>query len=51
VIIEGISDNHLGLVPGQFYYSQTDGSLTPEPTMAQIGVAISPTELLVDIER
>ena len=51
VIIHGISAHHSTLVPGMLYYVQPDWSLTPEATGIRIGVAISPTELLVDVER
>ena len=51
VILHGISDHHSSLVPGAFYYGQPDGSLTATATDTRVGVAISPTELLLDIER
>lgn len=51
VIIHGISTHHFELVPGMLYYVQPDWSLTPEPTGIRIGFAISPTELLVNVER
>ncbi len=51
VILHGISDHHSGLVPGKFYYAQPDGSLTANWTSTRIGLAISATELLLDIER
>ena len=51
VIIHGISDHHSGLVPGLLYYAGPDGSLTAEWTSTKIGIAVSPTELLLDIER
>ena len=51
VVIHGVSSNHVGLIPGRFYYHQTDGSLTTDWTNTRIGVAISSTELLLDIEH
>jgi len=51
VVIQGVSSNHVGLVPGKFYYHQTDGSLSTDWTNTRIGVAISSTELLLDIEH
>ena len=51
VIIHGISDHHSGLVPGVTYYAQPDGSLTATDTDTRVGVAITATELLLDIER
>ncbi len=51
VIIHGISAHHSMLAQGMIYYVQPDWSLTPEPTGIRVGVAISPTELLVDVER
>jgi len=51
IIINGISDNHSGLVIGKLYYANTDGTLTKNPTPVKAGLAISPTELLLDIQR
>ncbi len=51
VIIQGISGHHSGLVPGMIYYVQPDWSLTPETAGIRIGIAVSPTELLLDVER
>jgi hypothetical protein len=51
VIIHGVSDNHSSLTPGAFYYAQQDGSITPNWTSTQVGLAISSTELLLDIQR
>jgi hypothetical protein len=48
VIISGVSDVHSGLVPGQFYYLQQDGSLDLTPTGYRVGLAISETELILD---
>jgi hypothetical protein len=48
VIISGVSDVHIGLVPGKVYYLQADGSLGLTPTDYRIGLAISETELILD---
>jgi len=50
VIISGVSDVHTALVPGHIYYSTAAGSLTTEETTWPIGLAISETELLLDID-
>ena len=49
VIIGGVSDMHTGLIPGEIYYRDTSGSLTTSETDWLIGLAISDTELLLDI--
>jgi len=51
VIIHGISDNHSGLTPGLVYYILPDGSLTTAFTGVKAGLAISETELLLDIQQ
>ena len=51
VVIQGVSSSHSGLVPGESYYHQLDGSLDANATDTKIGVAISSTDLLLDIER
>jgi hypothetical protein len=48
VIISGVSDVHTGLVPGEMYYLQSDGSLGLAPTAHRVGLAISETELILD---
>jgi hypothetical protein len=48
VIISGVSDVHSGLVPGQMYYLQEDGSLGLTPTQDRVGLAISETDLILD---
>jgi hypothetical protein len=48
VILGGVSDVHSGLVPGTMYYLQADGSLGLTPTDYRVGLAISPTELILD---
>ena len=48
VIIDGVSDVHIGLVPGEMHYVQEDGSLGLTPTMHRVGLAISETELMLD---
>ena len=50
VIIDGVSDVHSGLTPGEIYYSDTSGGLTTSKTPRKIGLAISATELLLDID-
>jgi hypothetical protein len=51
VIIHGISNHHSGLIPGKLYFAQPDGTLTANHTSTRIGLAVSETELLIDIER
>jgi hypothetical protein len=51
VVIQGVSSSHSGLIPGQSYYHQLDGGLDAIGTDTRIGLAISSTELLLDIER
>ena len=51
VILHGVSDHHSGLQTGKLYYALPDGGLTSQPTPVRAGLALSPTELLVDIER
>ena len=51
VILHGISDHHAGLIPPTFYYAESDGGLTATETSTRVGIAISSTELLLDIER
>jgi hypothetical protein len=48
VIITGVSDVHSGLVPGETYYLQGDGSLGLTPTAYRVGRAISKSELILD---
>jgi hypothetical protein len=48
VVVEGIADLPGGLVPGQVYYWQGDGSLGTAPTLTRVGLALSETELLLD---
>jgi hypothetical protein len=48
VALEGIADAHAGLTPGRIYYWQEDGSLGPTPTLTQVGLALSESELLLD---
>jgi len=50
VIIGGVSDVHSGLTPGKVYYSEFTGGLTASRTPREIGLAISDTELLLDID-
>jgi hypothetical protein len=49
VVMYGIADNYVNLVPGSVYHLQPDGSLATDPNRAGIGVAVSQTELLVRI--
>ncbi|MHC4425948.1 MAG: hypothetical protein ACYSYV_07625 [Planctomycetota bacterium] len=50
VVIQGVSDNHAGLVPGATYYARPDGSVTGSKTPSFIGVAVSQSELLIRTE-
>jgi hypothetical protein len=50
VVIEGISDLHTGLTSGELYYRDTSGNLTTDVTYWPIGLAISSTELLLDLD-
>jgi hypothetical protein len=47
-IISGVSDVHSGLVSGEVYYLQADGSLGLARTADGVGLAISETELILD---
>ncbi len=49
VIISGVSDLHSDLIPGDLYYSTATGTLTSFETPWPVGLAISETELLMDI--
>jgi hypothetical protein len=51
VLLNGVSENHSSLSPGTNYYSLPDGSLTTTTTSAPVGLALSPTALLLDIQR
>ncbi|MBN1866684.1 hypothetical protein JW916_05285 [Candidatus Sumerlaeota bacterium] len=51
VIVGGVSDNHSGLTPGKYYYAQDDGSLTDTTQNTRVGMAVSATEILLDMER
>ncbi len=51
VIIGGVSDVHTDLISGETYYLQSDGSLGLQPTIDQIGLAISETELILSLMR
>ena len=50
VILKGIDNNQSGLTVGKIYYANTDGSLTTSVTSQKIGLAISATEILLDID-
>ncbi len=50
VIIGGVSDVHSGLTQGEMYYIDISGDLTTSETDRRIGLAISDTELLLDID-
>ena len=50
VIISGVSDVHSGLTPGEIYYSGLTGGLTTSRTPRRVGLAISDTELLLDMD-
>ncbi|NUN96118.1 MAG: hypothetical protein HUU16_08075 [Candidatus Omnitrophica bacterium] len=47
VLVSGVSEVHAGLTPGSFYFGQPDGSLDTSFTDAPIGMALSPSTLLV----
>ena len=51
VVIGGVSDMHSGLTPGALYYANASGSLTTDVTAYRVGLAISSTEILLDIDR
>ena len=51
VIIEGISDNHAGLIPGMTYYANAKNTLSLDKKLARIGLALSPSEILLDMNR
>ncbi len=51
VTMGGISDIHSGLTVGEHYYCDLYGNLTTSPTSRGIGIAISTSELLLDIEE
>jgi len=48
VVIDGVSAAHSGLIPGQVYYWQGDGSLGITPTRERVGLSLSASELLLD---
>jgi hypothetical protein len=48
VVVEGVSDVHTGLIPGQVYYWQDDGSLGTTHSRFRVGLAMSDAELLLD---
>lgn len=50
VIIGGVSDIHSGLTPGDIYFSDASGGLTTFATTRRIGLALSNSELLLDID-
>ena len=47
VIIDGVSDVHLGLTSGSVYYVDGNGTLTTSVTSNKIGFATSATELIL----
>ena len=52
MIIEGVSDVHSGLTPNSVYYADINGDLTSSVvTSIRVGLAISPTEILLDGNR
>ena len=51
VIISGVSDVHSDLLPGELYYSHTSGNLTTYVSDWPVGLALSATEILIDIDR
>ncbi|MFC2034500.1 hypothetical protein ACFLUJ_00010 [Chloroflexota bacterium] len=46
VIIDGVSNVHSGLTPGEVYYATPSGDLTTDLTDYEIGLAISENEIL-----
>ncbi|MCP4710026.1 MAG: hypothetical protein GY869_15490, partial [Planctomycetes bacterium] len=48
VIIQGVSDAHSALSSGSYYYGDLSGNLGLVATPNRIGLAISPTEILMD---
>ncbi|MCP4713313.1 MAG: hypothetical protein GY869_32185 [Planctomycetes bacterium] len=50
VIIDGVSDVHSGLITGEVYYSDNAGDLTTNVTNHRLGLALSPTEILLSAQ-
>lgn len=50
VVTGGVSDLHSGLTPGRVYYLDLDGSLTTAHTPWPVGLAISSSQILLDID-
>ena len=48
VVIGGVSSSHTGLISGTTYYSDGGGNLVTGWTAFKVGLAISPTELLLN---
>ncbi|MCP4709833.1 MAG: hypothetical protein GY869_14515, partial [Planctomycetes bacterium] len=51
VIIAGVSEVHSGLTPGAIYYADASGDLTTGVTDYKVGLAISSTKLLLNVEN
>ena len=51
VILDGISDHHKGLSAGKSYYAGPDGSLATNTFAPPVGLALSDTEILLDVQR
>jgi hypothetical protein len=51
VIIGGVSDVHSGLTSGDVYYATSLGDLTTGSTNYKVGLAISPSEILLGSNR
>jgi hypothetical protein len=47
VTIPGISDVHSGLLVGAYYYANGEGVLVTRPTDTPIGIAVSPSEVVL----
>ena len=47
VLNSSVSDGHVSLQAGNVYYAQTDGSLSTQVTGRPVGLAFSPTEILL----
>ncbi len=51
VVIGGVSDVHSGLTPGEVYYADASGDLTTERDYYTIGLAVSPTEIILASDK
>ena len=51
IVINGISGTNSGLIVGENYFANSAGTIMTVPTQWKIGMAISSSELLMDIEE